>query len=752
MRWPTLRIRGSTLLIVAAAVIGMAAIASLGLKALYDNLMAERCDKASQLVNVAHGLISHYESLARTRKMTTAEAQTAALDVVGGLRYGDDDYLWVNDLTPTMLVHPNRSLIGQYIGGITDPAGRALFMEFVGVVRAKGSGFVPYLWPKPGKQQAVHKISYVKGFQPWSWVVGTGIYLDDIDALFVRQASMVCGLSVMVMLVVTGISALVARRLILPIEAITAAMRRLSEGSLTTDVPFTDRHDEVGEMATAAQVFRAIAQDRIRLVETLVDMVVCVAPDGRLTFVNETTCRIMGLTRDQLIGRPWQDFVNQGDIDKTVDYIASNLRPPCLNISVENRIQTAKGERWYAWEGERVFNESGRRMDLEVVGRDITEQKWSEAERQNQLLLLQSLIEATPAAVFYKDQNGTYLGCNKQFSNLIGRHKDHIIGHPIGDLFAPSVTTIVQPADERVFQSRKPLSYNFIKTWGDEGERHLRIYKAPFDRADGSLGGLIGIALDITTDVHRENELRMAREAAEEASRAKCRFLVTMSHELRTPLNAIIGFSELLQAEKSLGGGRTDCNDYTHYIIDAGRHLRVIVEDIIAILKIDAGKLPYEPVCLSVGAISNTVIHNYRDMAAEAQLTLDIHVPISLPDIWADEWAVRKILSNLLSNAIKFTPAGGKVSLTAMCASDGIDIIVSDTGVGIPADQIDQVFEPFERIDNRYARSHGGTGLGLSLVRGLVKLNRGRMSIKSTVGVGSTFIVTLPLPFEVYEI
>ena len=744
MALPNLRIRGSTLLIVAAAVIGMAAIAFLGLTALYDNLMAERRDKAEQLVNVVHGLIGHYESLAHGGKMTTAEAQTAALAAVGDLRYGDDGYLWVNDMVPTMLMHPNRKLIGQNIGGITDPTGKPLFQEFVRVVRADGGGFVPYLWPKPGQQQGVRKISYVKGFQPWGWVVGTGIYLDDINAVFAHQATMVGGMSVLVMLLVMGVSVLVARHLIHPIEAITAAMRRLSEGSLTTEIPFADRHDEVGEMAATAQVFRAIAEDRIRLVETLVDMVVCLAPDGRLTFVNETTCRIMGLPREQLIGRPWEDFVNPADIGVTAEHIASSLRPPYPNVSVENRIQTAKGECWYAWEGVRVFEDGGRRIDLEVVGRDITERKQSEDERQNQLMLLESLIEATPAAVFYKNDQGDYLGCNQQFSSLIGKPKDRIVGHAIGDLFSPNITTICQPADERVFQTREPSTYDFVKTWGGDGDRVLRVYKAPFDRADGSLGGLIGIVLDITTDVQRENDLRAAREAADESSRAKCRFLVTMSHELRTPLNAIIGFSELLQGSKGFGDSTSECDDYTQYIIDAGRHLRDIIEDIIAILKLDAGKLPYQPSRLPIAAICNGTLHHLREKAAESKLTMDVQVPCGIPDIWVDEWAANKIMSNLLSNAIKFTPAGGTVSLKVLAGTDGIDIIVNDTGIGIPADQIDHMLEPFEQIDNRYARARGGTGLGLSLVRGLVALNRGRLSIESAVGVGSTFTVTLP--------
>ncbi len=176
MNIPVLKIRGRAFLIVATAVLGLMAISAAGLNTLYDNLLQDRRDKTQQLVTVAHRLIAHYEALARAGTVSTPDAQKAALAALDTLRYGSGDYFWVNDMAPTMVTHPNRTLIGKGLADFKDPSGKRLFMDFVAVVRADGAGFVPYMWPKPGQTEPVSKISYVKGFEPWGWVVGSGIY------------------------------------------------------------------------------------------------------------------------------------------------------------------------------------------------------------------------------------------------------------------------------------------------------------------------------------------------------------------------------------------------------------------------------------------------------------------------------------------------------------------------------------------------------------------------------------------------
>jgi methyl-accepting chemotaxis protein len=267
MTFPVLTIRRRTLLIVATAVLGLLAVAATGLNALYDNLLQDRRDKTQQLVMVAHGLITHYESLARAGTLPRAEAQKAALAAVDALRYADGGYLWVNDMVPTMLTHPNRTLVGQNLADFKDPAGLRLFIEFVDVVRKAGSGFVPYLWPKPGQDRPVAKISFVQGFEPWGWIVGTGIYIDDVTAIFTRQASIIGAISAAMLALVIAIGLIMANAISRPVDAITAAMRRLASGDLSVDIPATDNQDEVGQMAAAVRVFKINAEERARMAE-----------------------------------------------------------------------------------------------------------------------------------------------------------------------------------------------------------------------------------------------------------------------------------------------------------------------------------------------------------------------------------------------------------------------------------------------------------------------------------------------------
>ncbi|HTH17659.1 MAG TPA: cache domain-containing protein, partial [Magnetospirillum sp.] len=179
------RVRAKILLIVAASLIGMALMVTLGLTNLRSELLDGRRIKTQHIVEVGQGLISHYVAEAKAGHMTTEEAQAAALAALKALRYGGNEYYWVNDMQARIVMHPIKpELDGKPMAEFKDPAGKKLFSEFVEVVAKQKAGFVDYLWPKPGFDQPVPKVSYVKGVDEWGWVVGSGIYIDDVDAAF----------------------------------------------------------------------------------------------------------------------------------------------------------------------------------------------------------------------------------------------------------------------------------------------------------------------------------------------------------------------------------------------------------------------------------------------------------------------------------------------------------------------------------------------------------------------------------------
>jgi len=517
------------------------------------------------------------------------------------------------------------------------------------------------------------------------------------------------------------------------------------------------------------------SEDRYRgMVETQIDMVLCLDVRGHFTFVNETTCRVFGRPREALIGRSWQEFVSPEDVEATGAEIVTSMGPPYPRVQVENRILTAEGERWYAWEGMCVRVEGGQRMEVQAVGRDITERRRADDERKNQLLFLRSLIEAIPAAVFYKDQQGIYLGCNRLFADLMGRAVDGIIGHAGADLFAPEVATKFHASDRRIFETREPHVYDFVRTWGGNGtgggtgpepgrERHLRTYKAPFDRADGSLGGLIGIVIDNTDDIRREEDLRQARRAAEQASRSKSGFLANMSHEIRTPMNAILGLIYLLEQTELTAVQR----EYVHKTQLSARSLLGILNDTLDLSKIEAGRLALEAAPFRLDTLMKTLATitaaNARDKDIEVLFRIAPGVPVTLV---GDALRLQQILLNLTGNAVKFTNRGEvvlaveavpAVSASGGSATPGSDAVclafsVRDTGVGITADQVDAIFEPFAQADASTTRRYGGTGLGLSICKRLVALMGGEISVDSEVGRGSTFRFTATLRGGVQEV
>jgi signal transduction histidine kinase len=249
---------------------------------------------------------------------------------------------------------------------------------------------------------------------------------------------------------------------------------------------------------------------------------------------------------------------------------------------------------------------------------------------------------------------------------------------------------------------------------------------------------------DITEQVEAEEFLMQARDQAEAASRIKGDFLATMSHELRTPLNAVIGFADAIL--HGIAGPVLDKQrEYLTDIGSAGRHLLDVINDVLDLSKIEAGRLEMRDSTVEPKALLDRCMSLIRHQADGKHLRLAVDVAPDLPMLRADELALKKVLINLLSNAVKFTPDGGRVALSARLAEDGGFVMaVADTGIGMRAQDIPVVLLPFRRLEDTYSRRHEGTGLGLPLAKSLIELHGGRIEIESSPGVGTTVRVHLP--------
>jgi signal transduction histidine kinase len=254
-----------------------------------------------------------------------------------------------------------------------------------------------------------------------------------------------------------------------------------------------------------------------------------------------------------------------------------------------------------------------------------------------------------------------------------------------------------------------------------------------------------GLAQAIERAESAREEALVARDAAEKASRSKSMFLANMSHELRTPLNAVIGFTELMQAETYGPLGDPHYREYADLIRGAGCHLLDLINDILDMSKIEAGKLELEREPIATAALVGDCLALMSERARHGGIALSADLATAPIRFTADRRAMKQILLNLLSNAIKFTPPGGSVTLRARTTGTRFIISVVDTGVGIPSDQLYRLGNPFVQLRGNAGASQTGTGLGLALVRALAELHRGAMRIESVEGAGTTVSVELPL-------
>ena len=249
---------------------------------------------------------------------------------------------------------------------------------------------------------------------------------------------------------------------------------------------------------------------------------------------------------------------------------------------------------------------------------------------------------------------------------------------------------------------------------------------------------------DITHRKRMEEELIKSKETAEFANRTKTEFLANMSHELRTPLNAIIGFAEVIKDEMFGPVGIPKYSDYAKDIHNSGRHLLDLINDILDLSKLEAGKMALHENEVALGATIDACLTLVRDGAEKGGVRLVTKVEPGLPRLRCDERALKQVLLNLLSNAIKFTPRDGEVTLRARQAPGGIAIAVSDTGIGMSKDEVAVALASFGQIDSKLARKNQGTGLGLPIAKSLIELHDGTLVVESAPKVGTTMTAMFP--------
>lgn len=339
---------------------------------------------------------------------------------------------------------------------------------------------------------------------------------------------------------------------------------------------------------------------------------------------------------------------------------------------------------------------------------------------------------------------------NGAFCRITGYSQEEVMGRNCRFLQGRDTDPGAVERLRRGIEQKRPVQA-ILRNYRKDGKTFWNdLHISPVTEVDGSVRHFVGIINDVTARMRTEESLREAKNQAELANRSKTEFLANISHELRTPLNAILGFSEVMKLGLFGPLGAPQYGGYVTDIHDSGQLLLSLINDLLDLSKIEAGRYTLAEERCSLDGLIDSAMRLVRDRATAGKLKLRSRIDPATPDLWADRRAALQIISNLLTNAVKFTPKGGKVTVSVapvpVLAGQRayVAITVSDTGIGIAAADIPKVLSSFGQVDNAMSRQHEGTGLGLPIVKALTELHGGKLSIDSTLGEGTTVTVTLP--------
>ena len=448
-------------------------------------------------------------------------------------------------------------------------------------------------------------------------------------------------------------------------------------------------------------------------------------------------------------------FVDERDTARALRFLSDAE----LDEELRVRVRRADGERQHIYMRTLTIDEGA----AGGIVLPVSERGLDDGRSRHLTQRLRETLAAIPQAFLLWDAYGRLVAWNDEFRVIfdVAAH-DMQEGMTVGDLTAVSgidprfLRDYFAPPDgpaqqvEAAFPDERVLRVTRRRTIGDgwvcigADVTDAKIEANQRAQKERELQMTVDILERSRADLARATKsYQIEKTRAEEANRSKSEFLANMSHELRTPLNAINGFSSLMQAELYGPLGHEKYHEYVADILGSGQHLLTLIDDILDLSKIEAGRMELALGACDLERVLGEAVRLVQPQAKQARISLQAKFA-HVPSVWADARAVKQVVINLLTNAEKFTPEGGSVTLTTQADLDTVTLLIADTGLGIPKDQIERLGAPFELIEDHFSTRRRGTGLGLALCKSLVEMHRGVLAIASEEGRGTVVSVTLP--------